>query len=88
MKIEAEDKAVESRTTDYLSEWDASKPVEGSLRPEEALRKLNLYETRLAKLKEDRDNVARAKDALELSSPGVVVIDLSFFVKSPVCTIY
>ncbi|KAE8290025.1 Cytoplasmic dynein 1 heavy chain 1 Cytoplasmic dynein heavy chain 1 Dynein heavy chain, cytosolic [Larimichthys crocea] len=37
MKIVQEDKAVENRTTDLLTDWEKTKPVAGNLRPEEAL---------------------------------------------------
>ena len=40
MKIVAEDKAVESRTNDFLVDWEKAKPVDGDLRPHEALQKL------------------------------------------------
>lgn len=70
MKIVAEDKAVETRTTDFLSDWERGKPVEGHLRPDEALQQLQLFESKFARLKEERDNVAKAKEALELQEPG------------------
>ncbi|KAF5301350.1 hypothetical protein FQA39_LY10748 [Lamprigera yunnana] len=69
-KIVSEDKAVESRTNDFLADWERSKPVEGSLRPDEALTQLQLFESKFARLKEERDNVAKAKEALELQEPG------------------
>ncbi|XP_067011460.2 dynein heavy chain, cytoplasmic isoform X2 [Anabrus simplex] len=72
MKIVAEDKAVETRTNDFLGDWERSKPVEGHLRPDEALQHLQLYESKFARLKEERDNVAKAKEALELQEPGGV----------------
>ncbi|XP_069694728.1 dynein heavy chain, cytoplasmic isoform X3 [Periplaneta americana] len=72
MKIVAEDKAVETRTNDFLNDWERSKPVEGHLRPDEALQHLQLYESKFARLKEERDNVAKAKEALELQEPGGV----------------
>ncbi|KOC68078.1 Dynein heavy chain, cytoplasmic [Habropoda laboriosa] len=72
MKIVAEDKAVEIRTTDFLSDWERGKPVEGHLRPDDALQQLQLFESKFARLKEERDNVAKAKEALELQEPGVV----------------
>ncbi|KAK7789348.1 hypothetical protein R5R35_002380 [Gryllus longicercus] len=72
MKIVAEDRAVETRTNDFLVDWERSKPVEGHLRPDEALQHLQLYETKFARLKEERDNVAKAKEALELQEPGGV----------------
>ncbi|XP_046600571.1 dynein heavy chain, cytoplasmic isoform X5 [Neodiprion lecontei] len=72
MKIVAEDKAVETRTTDYLGDWERGKPVEGHLRPDEALQHLQLFESKFTRLKEERDNVAKAKEALELQEPGGV----------------
>ena len=66
MKIIAEDKAVETRTQDYLSEWEKSKPVEGNIRPDVALQRLALFESKYSRLKEERDNVSKAKEALEL----------------------
>ncbi|XP_075232643.1 dynein heavy chain, cytoplasmic isoform X3 [Lycorma delicatula] len=71
-KIVAEDKAVESRTNDFLVDWERSKPVEGHLRPDEALQQLQLFESKFSRLKEERDNVAKAKEALELQDPGGV----------------
>ena len=47
-------------------EWEKQKPVEGHLKPGEALQQLQLSEARLQRLKEERDNVSRAKEALEL----------------------
>ncbi|KAB7503493.1 Dynein heavy chain, cytoplasmic [Armadillidium nasatum] len=72
LKIVAEDKAVETRTGDYLADWEKSKPVEGHIRPDEALQKLQIYEGKYSRLKDDRDNVAKAKEALELQEPGAL----------------
>ncbi|XP_045114160.1 dynein heavy chain, cytoplasmic-like isoform X3 [Portunus trituberculatus] len=72
LKIVAEDKAVESRTNDFLQDWEHGKPVEGHLRPDEALQRLTLYESKFTRLKDDRDNVAKAKEALELQEPGAL----------------
>lgn len=69
-KIVAEDKAVESRTLEFLTEWERSKPTDGSTRPEDALARLQSMETRYTKLKDERDNVAKAKEALELHDSG------------------
>lgn len=69
-KIVAEDKAVESRTNDFLNDWERSRPVEGHLRPDEALTQLQLFQSKYERLKEERDNVAKAKEALELQEPG------------------
>ena len=40
------------------------------MRPDEALKILAVFEGKLARLKEERDNLAKAKEALELSEPG------------------
>lgn len=72
MKIVSEDKAVEARTNDFLIDWERNKPVEGHLRPDDALSQLQLFESKFSRLKEERDNVAKAKEALELSEPGGV----------------
>ena len=71
-KIVAEDKAVETRTTEYLQDWEKAKPVEGHLRPDQALKDLAVYESKFSRLKDDRDNVAKAKEALELQEPGAL----------------
>lgn len=71
-KIVAEDKAVEQRTTEFLAEWERSKPTGGSTRPEDALQRLQIAESRYARLKDERDNVAKAKEALELHDSGMI----------------
>lgn len=71
-KVIAEDKAVEARTNELLSEWEKSKPVEGSLAPSEATSKLVIFENKFSRLKEDRDNLGKAKGALELLDSGNV----------------
>lgn len=71
-KIVAEDKAVENRTVDFLNEWESNKPTGGKTRPDDALQQLALFESKFSRLKEERDNVAKAKEALELQeSAGV-----------------
>jgi dynein heavy chain 1 len=69
-KIVAEDKAVESRTRDYLGDWEKTKrEVEGHMRPDEALQRLQLFETKYSRLKEERDKVSKAKKALQETGP-------------------
>ncbi|KAJ8394229.1 hypothetical protein AAFF_G00048120 [Aldrovandia affinis] len=72
MKIVQEDRAVENRTTDLLTDWEKTKPVAGSLRPEEALQSLTIYEGKFGRLKDDREKCARAKEALELTDTGLL----------------
>eukprot|EP00112_Aurelia_sp_Birch-Aquarium-sp1_P023013 Seg670.8 transcript_id=Seg670.8/GoldUCD/mRNA.D3Y31 product="Cytoplasmic dynein 1 heavy chain 1" protein_id=Seg670.8/GoldUCD/D3Y31 len=72
MKIVSEDQVVETRTSDLLGEWEKGKPISGSTKPDSALSSLAIYEGKFSRLKEDRDNVAKAKEALELVDPGTV----------------
>ncbi|XP_066464042.1 cytoplasmic dynein 1 heavy chain 1 isoform X2 [Eleutherodactylus coqui] len=72
MKIVQEDRAVESRTIDLLTDWEKTKPVAGSLRPEEALQALTIYEGKFGRLKDDREKCAKAKEALELTDTGLL----------------
>ncbi|KXJ05331.1 Cytoplasmic dynein 1 heavy chain 1, partial [Exaiptasia diaphana] len=73
MKIISEDQTVEARSTELLTEWDKTKPVAGNIRPDQALNAIAVIEGKFARLKEDRDNVAKAKEALELIEPGTLV---------------
>lgn len=71
---------MEMRTNDLMLDWERSKPVEGKIRPDEALGQLQQFESKFARLKEERDNVTKAKEALELQDPGQFFF--SFFFKS------
>ncbi|KAL5291956.1 DYNC1H1 family protein [Megaselia abdita] len=70
-KISAEDKAIETRTSDFLNDWEKSKPTGGKIRPDDALQQLQLFESKYTRLKEERDNVAKAKEALELQESAI-----------------
>ncbi|KAL6478123.1 hypothetical protein MHYP_G00139580 [Metynnis hypsauchen] len=72
MKIVQEDRAVENRTSDLLTDWEKTKPVAGNLRPEEALQSLTIYEGKFGRLKDDREKCAKAKEALELTDTGLL----------------
>ncbi|XP_023932000.1 cytoplasmic dynein 1 heavy chain 1-like, partial [Lingula anatina] len=72
MKIVSEDKLVENKTIELLSEWEKEKPIEGSLKPDVATNSLAIFEGKIMRLKEERDNVTKAKEALELAEPGVL----------------
>ncbi|XP_030854690.1 cytoplasmic dynein 1 heavy chain 1 [Strongylocentrotus purpuratus] len=72
MKIVAEDRSVEARTTELLAEWDKGKPIQGDLKPDTATNSLWIFEGKFTRLTEDRDNVAKAKEALELQELGTV----------------
>jgi len=62
----SEDKAVEGRTHIFLGEWEKDKPVKAEIKPSEAIRQLTLFENRYTKLRDERGNVSRAKEALEI----------------------
>lgn len=70
VKIIAEDKVVEAKTIELLSEWEKGKPVEGSLQPSDATSKLHIFENKFTRIKDDRDNLIKAKEALELLESG------------------
>ncbi|CAH8499852.1 unnamed protein product [Heterobilharzia americana] len=72
MKVVAEDKVVESKTCELLSSWDKEKPIAGNLKPEEAVNQLTILEGKFNRLREERDNIQRAKEALELTESGVI----------------
>ncbi|CEF66963.1 Dynein heavy chain, cytoplasmic [Strongyloides ratti] len=67
-KIREEDELVEKRIEDVLEEWNKTKPIHGSQKPSEALENLATYETKLNKLREERENMVKAKAALEITS--------------------
>ena len=46
---------------------------QGDLKPEDAANMLTVYEGKFIRLKEDRDNLIKAKEALELADPGTTV---------------
>lgn len=66
MKIVAEDRIIQNRIGEALTDWEQNKPIQGNLRAEDAINSINVFETRVNKLKEDEDMVARAKQALDL----------------------
>ena len=67
-KILAEDKVVNDRTTELVTNWNEEKPVSGQIPPHEASATLTSFETRLTDLQTDSEMVSKAKEALDL--PG------------------
>ncbi|KAI8818344.1 dynein heavy chain [Fimicolochytrium jonesii] len=65
-KIIAEDKSVTKKIKELAADWEERKPVQGQLKPAEALALLNLMEVRVTRIKDEYDQVYRAKDALDL----------------------
>ena len=69
-KIIKESVSVEQRGDEVINEWDQSKPVQGTMKPENALTSLSLFESKLTRLKDDRENIIRAIEALEITDQG------------------
>ncbi len=65
-KILSEEKIVETKTSDLINDWETNKPTAGNLKPDTALKTLTVFETKFNRIKEERDNMVKAKDALEL----------------------
>jgi dynein heavy chain 1 len=66
LKIVDEDRALERRITELLSDWERHKPVGGDTNPDQATTTLSLYETRFLRAMEDVDGLRKAKSALDL----------------------
>ena len=66
LKIVAEDKIVENKINDIISEWEQTRPVQGNMRADTAMNTINVFEGKLNRVKEDYDLVCRAKEALDL----------------------
>lgn len=62
---------MEKHITDVLSEWNKSKPIQGTQRPKDAIILINNFEDKFKKLKEDLENIVKAKNALEISDSVV-----------------
>ncbi|PWN49680.1 cytoplasmic dynein heavy chain 1 [Violaceomyces palustris] len=66
MKIIAEDRIVSDKIAAIVSEWEQQKPIQGTLKSDAAMNTINVFETRVNKLAEDRALVIRAKESLDL----------------------
>lgn len=66
LKIVAEDKIIANRIEETVADWEANKPIGASLKADTAMNAINVFETRVNRLKEESDTVARAKEALDL----------------------
>ncbi|TFY72237.1 hypothetical protein EVG20_g758 [Dentipellis fragilis] len=66
LKIVAEDKIIEEKINNILSEWEQTRPVQGSMRADTAMNTINVFEGKLNRVQEEYDLVCRAKEALDL----------------------
>ncbi|EFW19348.1 hypothetical protein D8B26_007588 [Coccidioides posadasii str. Silveira] len=67
-KITAEDKVINDKIAEIISQWNEEKPVSGSTPPEEASRTLSYFQSRLESLQSEFEMVSKAKEALDLPS--------------------
>lgn len=67
-KIIAEDKVVNDKIAEIITQWNEEKPVSGSTPPEEASRTLSFFQSRLEGLQTESEMVSKAKEALDLPS--------------------
>ncbi|KAI5868419.1 cytoplasmic dynein heavy chain [Durotheca rogersii] len=65
-KIVAEDQVVMDKIADIATQWNAEKPVSGTIAPDVASGILTAFESRVTKLQEEFDMVSKAKEALDL----------------------
>ncbi|CAK5040997.1 unnamed protein product [Meloidogyne enterolobii] len=70
-RIHEEDKLLEKHISDLISEWNKSRPVKGAIRPKDALTILSNFEDKFNRLKEELENIVKAKNALEISESVV-----------------
>ncbi|KAI0984717.1 hypothetical protein GJ496_002628 [Pomphorhynchus laevis] len=68
IKILSEDDAIKQKTQFFIQNWGNDKPVMGELHPNKACKTLVNYESKLLKLKSERENVAKAKEALDIDA--------------------
>ncbi|KAJ2355534.1 dynein heavy chain, partial [Coemansia sp. RSA 2618] len=68
LKIVAEDRAVDARIGALCADWERSKPVQGSLRPDSANNTLGAFQQRVTRLAEEYEQVRRAKEALDMEA--------------------
>ncbi|KAH8593491.1 cytoplasmic dynein-like protein 1 heavy chain 1 [Bisporella sp. PMI_857] len=65
-KITTEDKIVGEKIAEITHQWNEEKPVSGTIAPDIASATLASFESRITKLNEESEMVARAKEALDL----------------------
>ncbi|GAA6030036.1 hypothetical protein JCM8097_009225 [Rhodosporidiobolus ruineniae] len=66
LKIVAEDKILQNRVEEIVVEWEANKPIQGSLKADTAMNAIGVFEGRVNRLKEQYDMLSRAKESLDL----------------------
>lgn len=57
---------MENKINDLITEWESTRPVQGSMRADTAMNTINIFEGKLNRVQEEYDLVCRAKEALDL----------------------
>ncbi|CAB4481707.1 unnamed protein product [Rhizophagus irregularis] len=68
MKIITEDKVIEGKVKEIVTEWFEKKPIQGDIKPDVAINTLNQFESRVSRIKENYESVCHAKEALNMES--------------------
>eukprot|EP00049_Salpingoeca_infusionum_P026814 m.28080 g.28080 ORF g.28080 m.28080 type:complete len:4577 (+) comp9012_c0_seq1:144-13874(+) len=64
-RVGNEERQIEAQIAELVADWDKNKPLGGG-NPDEAINLLNIFQGRFTRLKDDYDNLLRAKEALDL----------------------
>jgi len=72
-RIHEEDKLLEKHINELINEWNKSRPVKGAIRPKDALAILINFEDKFKRLKDEQENIVKAKNALEISESVVSI---------------
>ncbi|QPG94731.1 Dynein heavy chain cytoplasmic [Epichloe festucae Fl1] len=73
--IIAQDKLVNERIAEIVSQWNEEKPVSGTIQPDVASAILSSFESRIASLQDDSHQVVKAKEALDIPVGGESSLD-------------
>lgn len=65
-KISAEDRVIQEKIGETITQWNDEKPVSGTIPPDEASRTLSSFQSRLESLQSEFEMVSKAKEALDL----------------------
>ena len=72
-RIHEEDKLLEKHIIDLINDWNKSRPINGAIRPKDALATLIGFEDKFKRLKDEQENIVKAKTALEISESVVSI---------------
>ena len=73
--IVAQDKLVSDRIAEIVAQWNEEKPVSGTIQPDVASATLSAFETRIASLQGDFQQVIKAKEALDIPASSDSSLD-------------